>query len=262
MTDRLLSRFDDELRRAKRWSAGDDPLPVLEALGYAVALHLVGELEAVSTASRGALALAGRGAIDASRTFAAAGSEDADAYEEAARLGELGVRLLAGKGAGSLDGVPADAMDPTDGRIARMLRGELDGLSAGACAVRCMKRDDARPRVLRAVERRATEDAAALGAERIRLAAADAAPVRAPEDGRLVATLEDTLLEAVYFPAERQLAVYAASATFLQVVGTGVTPRDAKPGYWLGDVDASAGPTLELEVRIAGRVVRWGVDLE
>jgi hypothetical protein len=280
MAERLLERFAEDARRASRWAPPDDPFPVLEALGYAVVLHLVGGLDAVPADARAAVLAASKAALDAAATFDTDEADDADAYARACRLAALGARLLAGEAAGALDGLPADAIDPTDRRIVRMLGGELDGISAAACAVRCLRRDDPRPRLLwsiaaRAAEAEADEPLRAIGndgagvdeARRahitapLRLAAADPAPIRPPDEGRFVGALEDTLLEAVFFPAERQLAVYAATPAFLQVLAPGLTPKDVKPGYFLGQLAPEVGETLDLEVRVGDRSFRWGLSI-
>jgi hypothetical protein len=263
MAEALVERFLEDARRASRWARGEDPFPVLEALGYAVALHLVGALDHVPSSARAALLEAAEAALDAARAVGGDDPDDAEAYARGALLGALGARLLAGEPAGALRGVPADALDPTDRRVMRMLAGELDGLSAAACAVRCMKRDDPRPRLLWTVDAGASAARASQRPEPLRLAAADPAPIRPPDEGRFVGALEDTLLEAVFFPEERQLAVYAATPAFLQVLAPGITPKDVKPGYFLGELapDVDVGAPLELDVRLGDRTFRWGLTL-
>ncbi len=261
MSERLRERFADHVRRATRWAEGDDPFPVLEALGYAIVLRLVDGLDEVPAADRAAILGVAADAIRAARAYEGDGEEDAEAYARGAAIGELAMRLLAGKPAVELEGLPADAMRPTDRRIVRMLKGELDGLSAAACAVWCLRAGDDRARILWSVERQLAADTASNAEEPLRLAAAEPASVRPPDDGCFLGAYEDTLLEAVFFPEERQLAIYCAPPAFLQVVASGLTPKDVKPGYWLGDVAADAGPTRELEVRVGERVLRWGVDL-
>lgn len=261
MADRLLERFADDVRRALRWTEADDPFPVLEALGYAIVLRLVGALEETPARERAALlAVSGR-ALPAARAFRGERGDDADAYGRGAAIGELGARLVAGGPPGDLDALPADALDPTARRIARMVRGELDGLSAGACAIRCMRMGDERARLLWSVERTLDAEAAHEVEAPLHVAAAEPARVRSPDDGRFLGSYEDTLLEAVFFPEERQLAIYCATPIFLQVIAPGLTPKDVKPGYWLGEVAADAGPTLELEVRVGERALRWGLGV-
>jgi hypothetical protein len=265
MPEGLVERFAADVRRASRFSPGDDPFPVIEALGYAIVLHLVGALDGIAESERRSLLSVSKAALDAARAFGRGEDDDpddAEAYAQGARLGELGSRLLEGETSPRLEGLPADALDPTDRRVLRMLRGELDGLSAAACAVRCLMRDDARPRLLWTIAQDALEEARRCAPPApLRLAAADPAPIRPPDEGRFVGALEDTLLEAVFFPAERQLAVYAATPAFLQVLAPGLTPKDVKPGYFLGELAPGLGPAIELEVRLGDRTFRWGLTL-
>src|SRR5690606_18185815 len=119
-------------------------------------------------------------------------------------------RSLARAGLERLEGrpgeAPADPMHPPDGSLLTMLRGQPDGLSAGQRAAHVGGCEPCR-RTLRVLDLAEGRGAPS----QLAVAAAAAAPMRAPTEGRPLARLEDPEAEAVLFEegGERRLAVYA-----------------------------------------------------
>lgn len=261
MRERFERAWAERVQRVRQWRRGDDPTPVLEALAQAVVWHLVDAIDAVSPEDRAALEEIAPAAVAAAREQAMAGPGDREAWLEAVALAELGRRLLGGEARPDLAGLPSDLRRPTPRRLAAMLDGRLDGLSAATCAVWCLRHAPEEARLLWTLGGEPVEPAAGED-EPILVAAAEPEPMRAPDEGRVVATLGAPAVEAVWFAADRQLALYAADEVYVTFTAPGVTTRDLRPGYWLGTVDAPETVALSGQLRVGDRVSRWDLSLD
>lgn len=230
MRDGRRQAWERALQRIGAWREGDDPEPVLEGLALLVVLDLAGDLEMLSAADRTVLRERGRRALLAGPP--AHDAPDPEDWQHARDLARAGLSLVDGRPARA----PADPLHPTDGALIRMLRGEPDGLTAAARAAHVRGCDAClgRLRVLRMADGEATVPSLAV-------AAATAAPMRAPTEGRVVARLADPEVEAVVFEdgAERYLAIYASASEPVRLVAEGVTTQQMLSGYWLGRVGPS-----------------------
>lgn len=252
MSDRFEQVWAEGVHRVRDWQRGDDPSPVLEALGQAVVRHLVGILDRVDTGDREALLQASRPALAATRELALASAEDREAWLEAVALAELGRRLLAGEGAGDLSGVPRDLRRPTPRRTAAMLDGRVDGISAASCAVWFLLHDAGEPHLLWSLAEQAASTPSGDG-EPVLVAAAEPEPIRAPDEGEVVGRHGDPPVEVVWFASDRQLAAYAADDVYVALAAPALTSRDLRPGYWLGSVDPRAPSDMEVELKVGDR---------
>jgi len=254
MHEGLRTAWKSALDRVSGWRPGTDPAPVLETLSLALVLDLTGDLAAAPASELALLRERGR------RALLAAGAPEGT--PEADRQDAAWARALAGAGLDVIDpkpqprepSPPADPLRPSAGRISRMLRGELDGFSAGACALALRASADGALRVLAMAEGTAEEPLA--------VAAQDAPPVRAPSDGTLVARLDEPEVEALLFPepTPRRLAVYAAASDPVRLVADGVTTEEMLPGYWIGRL-AEGVLRVEAELHVGDGAVPWSFDL-
>ncbi|MFW6066981.1 MAG: hypothetical protein ACOC97_01485 [Myxococcota bacterium] len=263
MHERLQRAWAERVHRASQWRRGEDPTPVLEALAQAVVLHLVQALELASERDRTVLEQAAGPALAAAREGALGDATERDGWLDAVALAELGRRLLRGEAPGALTGVPGDPRRPTPRRMASMLDGRLDGLSAAACAVWCLRHDTAEPRLLWRLGAEGDDEDRRQASEPppVLVAAAGPDDMRDPAEGRVIAHHPEARAEAVWFAAERQLAVYAADDVHVRLSGAGLAMRDLRPGYWLGEVDPDAPSPLRIALQIGGRSFDWHLPL-
>jgi hypothetical protein len=132
-----------------------------------------------------------------------------------------------------------------------MLRGEPDGLSAAACAIRVASSavDRAKLDVLRFARE----------PERLRVAAQEEEPVRDPSAGRFVGVLDRAKIEAVLF-GDRELALYAAADDVLRVEAEGAVTMQMLPGYWLGRVSPDV-KRVRATIELGDERIEWSIDL-
>lgn len=261
MRERFEAAWAERVQRARQWGSGEDPTPVLEALGQVVVRYLVGALDAVDAEDAQALRSVAPSALTAAKERALAHPPDRDAWLEAASVGELGLHLLEGGDPGDLHSVPGDLRRPTPHRLACTLDGRLDGLSAAACALWYLKHDPSEARLAWSTAQALSDEEASASEPPLLVAAAEPTPMRPPDEGRSVATRTDPDVEVVWFPDARELALYATEEAYVALTAPGVTTRDLRPGYWLGGVDPSAGPTLDATLTVGDRAVPWRIHL-
>lgn len=251
MADGLERALSLSVERCRRWRRTQDPTPVLDALGWLVALDLVRGASGVDPA---VVAQLGRqGPLAVARVEA--GTDEDDAL--AARVGRAGLGVL-GDPAGQPPGdAPADLTPPSPRRILRMLRGELDGLSAASCAARLARDGVDAAAVL------AMATSAGAPPTTIAVAAADPEPIRAPAEGRVVARLPAPGLEAVLFhsPPPRRLAIYAERSVPVRLTAAGAATEGMQPGYWIGRLDRRVRGALSATIRVGDREVAWTIPL-
>jgi hypothetical protein len=260
MRERFEATWAERVHRARTWQAGDDPEPVLEALGQAVVRHLVGALEEVPAEERQALEAVAGPAMAAARERALADPDEREGWLGSVAMAALGLRLLQGEPAGDLSAIPRDLRRPTPRRLTAALDGRLDGLSAASCALWYLVHGAGEARMIWSMVGGA--EPADADERPILVAAAEPAPMRPPREGRPIATRSDPDVEAVWFAAERELALYAREEVYVALTAQGVTTRDLRPGYWLGSVDAGVGPELGASLKVGDRVVPWRLQLE
>lgn len=149
----------------------------------------------------------------------------------------------------------SDLVRPSAQRLVRLLRGELDGVAAAHCAGWLANHPD-EAHLLRVM----AEAEGAPRPQRIAVAAASASQMRNPNEGKLIAALEDPPIEAVLFTSPRQLAIYAAEPVAVRLEAEGVTTEEIAPGYWIGKVSGGASQ-IEAVVHIGDRELRWTLEL-
>lgn len=255
MNDALMTQWRELAARALEWRAGDDPAPVLEALALSVALELTGDLPHARVAERDALRKVGQRAL----LFVGAPVEDEDDLEAlrmSAAIARDGLRALSGR---ALPDEEPAAIDPrwtiAPGDLVRLFGGRLDGLAAGSLAMRA-RRSDAALGELRALSRLARPEERTLA-----LAAAEAAAVLDPADGRPIGTLPALGAEAILFEgAPRRIAVYSEDPFPLRLVAPELTTEDVREGYWIGRVKGGA-IRIEAVLHAGDRVEPWLLDL-
>ncbi len=256
MTDALIGQWRGQLARADAWRAGDDPEPVLEALALSVALELTGDLARLPTADRERLRRLGQRAL--LHVGSARDDEDElEALRMAAAIARDGLRAL------SRRPTPAEERLRTDARVlvppgdlVRLVEGGLDGFAAGSLAMRARRSPALMAEIALLQRVREPEAAPAL-----RMAAADAAAVRDPSEGRLVGTLDALGAEAVLFDGSpRRLAVYAEDPQPLRLLAPELTTEDVREGYWIGRV-ADGVVRLEAALHAGERAEPWTLDL-
>ncbi len=234
--------------------------PVLEAAALGVVLEVMGELRRVPEHERRIVRDAARRALLRARptqdTETAEGEDDAQALRLAASLAREGLRALTGEPATSAR-APADAhtWHPPARSLVWMMRGAPDALAAASVALhveRCAACEMAVQ-----IARMSAESAVPL-----RVAAASAAPMLAPQAGRLVATREAPAAEAIVFEDGRGtlVAIYTAEPLPVRYVAEGLTTEDMRPGYWAGRC-APGAARLEGTLHVGDAAVLWMVDL-
>ena len=265
MSEQRRMGFEQSARRASRCRPGDDPSPVFDALGHALWLAALGELGQASAATRATLreqartVLLGLGALRGAAVEQDAGEQDeADAVAAEAALG--GLEAMAHAGLGALSGslrAPAAAskLHVPDATLARMYRGETDGLTAGRHALHMLGCERCR-RALAALRFGADW----LRAEPLAVAAAAPEAMRAPSEGRRVASLEQPALEAVLFDDGR-IAVYADGHEPVRLVAEGLTTEATLGGYFLGRI-AQGTTQLDATVYAGAESRRWTIALD
>lgn len=255
MNDGLIEQWRAQAARALGWTAGEDPLPVLEALALSVALELTGDLSQVPGAERDGLRKVGQRAL----LFVGAPIDDEDELEALRMCAELardGLRALANRPLEDEAPCPIDARKTTSpGDLVRLLGGRLDGFAAGSLAIR-VRRSEAALGELRALAR-----LAAPAPRTLALAAADPGVVLDPAEGRAVGSLAALGAEAVLFEGTpRRLAVYAEEPHPLRLVAAELTTEDVREGYWIGRV-AEGARCIEATLHAGERAERWRLDL-
>jgi hypothetical protein len=250
----LIEGWRERARGAARWTSGDDPEPVLEALAYSVALELTDDLRAVPGAERDALRKVGQ------RALLHLGGQERDedeleALRMCASIARDGLRALSGRPPPEEPALDARVLLPP-GDLTRLLRGELDGFAAGSLAMKARRSEAARAELR-------TLNALARPAERhLALAAADAAAVLDPAAGRPLGALPEAGAEAVLFEGPpRRLAVYAEDPAALRLVAPELTTEDVREGYWIGRVDEGAA-RIEATLHVGDRSHPWTLSLD
>lgn len=202
--------------------------PMLEAAALAVVLELEGSLSRVPERERRAVRDAARRALLRARRGPDDDDDDAESMHVAAGLAREGLRALTGEppATGELR-AGAGAWHPPASALIAMRRGAPDGLAAASVALhvgRC------------AACAAALQVSSGGGAALLRAAAASAAPMLAPQSGRIVGTRDAPGAEAVVFDDASGvlLAIYASEPVPVRYVGTGVTTEDMRAGYWAG----------------------------
>lgn len=234
MTERLWERW----RQAVDVARAGAP-EICEQSGWAVVLHVFGLLPETSEDERQAMRKALARALP---------SCDPDVRPVA----EAALRLL---GHGPVEDLPRDLVRPSARRLTRLLRGELDPIAAAHCAGWLDQHPDEAEllRILARAEGAATP-------RRIPVAAASAARMRDPSEGKLVDTREDPAVQAIWFGDSRELAIYAGEAAPVRLEAEGVTTREIAPGYWIGEV-APGLTSLDATVYVGDETLRWSLHL-
>jgi hypothetical protein len=252
MAEALKTAFYKKLEVLRATSALDD---LFEALGLAVVLRVTGELDDLPVGDRQELLRIGRKQVLAApfrgRSSTASpetGFDDED-RAHALAIARAGLHALSGKH--EFDAALGDRTSPPPSRLLDMLRGEPDGLSAAACAIRVAT--SAADREKLDVLRFAREP------ERLRVAAQEEEPVRDPSAGRLVGVLERAKIEAVLF-GDRELALYAAADDVLRVEAEGAITMQMLPGYWLGRVSPDVDRVCAT-IELGDERIEWSIDL-
>jgi hypothetical protein len=255
MTDALIGEWRRQLERAADWEAGHDPEPVLEALALSVALELTGDLGRVPTAERERLRKVGQRAL----LHVGAGRDDEDELEAlrmAAAIARDGLRALGRRPLPTEDEVADVRVLVPPGDLVRLLQGRLDGFAAGSLAMRVRRSAEAKAELAALRRLSAPEEARSW-----QLAAADAAAVRDPAEGRVVGTLEALGAEAVLFEGSpRRLAVYAEDPQPLRLLAPELTTEDVREGYWIGRVTEGVD-RFEATLHAGDRAEAWSIDL-
>jgi hypothetical protein len=261
MDDGLLQVFSESLATARSYKPGEDPTPVLEALGYALALAANAQLDALPVEERGAILECGTTALASSNAWMADHQDDAEDMDRSVAVGRAAVAWLEGRADTALDEVLGDATPPSPSRVLKMIRGELDGLSAASCAISLLRDPVARGQLQ--VLRMSGDSTAAHphGQEPIRAAAAAAADMRAPFDGELIAELDRPAVEFLIFRDEDavRLAVYAFESAPIRLVAQGVETEAMRAGYWIGRLVQPPPEKLSCDLHVGDEV--WSLNL-
>lgn len=263
MTASLRRRLLRELGRAAAWQHGQDPAPVLEALGYASFIEAIGARDLLGRDEAKTLRRAGREALLAFGPAETLGRDDRDDAEDQAIVRRR-MAAVAREGLAALERrgpAPRAAgmhLHPPSATLVRMLGGDVDGLTAGRWAMHLRTCASCKQEI--AIARSAAgelDDVRALA-----VAAARPATVQAPAKGRVVAEKKHPALEAVLFEDEtgRRLAVYAQRSAPLRLVADGVTTEDTLEGYWIGRVEPGV-TKVRAQIFVGEEVAAWEIDL-
>ncbi|KAF0168590.1 MAG: hypothetical protein FD160_3983, partial [Caulobacteraceae bacterium] len=139
MTSSLRRRLQRELKRAASWESGQDPAPVLEALGYASFIDAIGARDLLGRDEAKVLLRAGREALLAFGPDKTARGDDR-AEAEALAIATRKIAEVARAGLASLErrgrapDVAGTSLHPPTATLVRMLAGDVDGLTAGRWA--------------------------------------------------------------------------------------------------------------------------------
>lgn len=261
MTEGLRARLDHEIDQALQWQPGDNPSPVLAALGYALWARVLNELDhippdrirALSTTARRALLTLGTLRDEGEDTTA----DDTDAQAADQAINQL--QALAHAGLQALTTTPKPPkhqtkLHPPDQTLIRMFHGKAAPLTTARYAAHALSCKPCQQKVdaLRIAAQQAVE-------EPLAVAAAAPAGLRDPRDGRVVAVHEEWGLEAVLFD-DGHLAVYAEGNEPLRLVADGVVTEETLGGYWLGRVEPGV-VRLEAAVHLGGTQLQWSFAL-
>lgn len=257
MKDALISEWREHAQKAAEWQPGEDPASVLEALALSVALELTGDLARLPPSERDRLRKLGQRAL--LHVGGAIDEDDEDELEArrlCAAIARDGLRALSSRPLPEEKALPSRArstIPPAD--LARLVAGRLDGFAAGSLAMRVRRSREALAEL--ATLRRMSEPE-----ERtIALAAAEAAAVLDPAEGRAVGTLEAIGAEAVLFEGPpRRLAIYAEDPEPLRLVAPELTTEDVREGYWIGRV-AEGARRIEATLHVGDRAEPWIIEL-
>jgi hypothetical protein len=247
MADALKTAFYRKLEAVQSSGSPGERDPrarddLFEALGLAVVLRVTGELDDLPLDDRRELLRIGRREVLAARA-----EDEDDAY--AIEIARAGVHALSGKH--EFDSRLGDRSSPPPARLLGMLRGEPDGLSAAACAIRVASSaaDREKLAVLSLAEAPAV----------LRVAAQEEEPVRDPASGRRVGVLRGAEIEAILF-GDRELALYAAADHVIRVEAEGVVTQQMLPGYWLGRLPSGAD-RVQAVIELGEERIEWNIDL-
>jgi hypothetical protein len=253
----LHNSWQSHLERALSWQPGDDPEPVLEALGYVLVLKVVGKRDWLPPAQAKLLQKVGAQVLLALDT--SAGDED-DRVVMNRVADQANSALFWLKHPNKRLNVRSAEIHPSDARLVRVLNGQADGLTAGEVASHVTRCSACTERV----ELVLTTDRLARDDEGLALAAASPASVRPPSEGRTIGTRKrPTAAEAVLFEEKGRaprLAVYADEMVSVRVVAEGIKTENALAGYWLGRVKRGI-ERLEATIHIGDRSFTWKLKL-
>lgn len=266
MTASLRRRLQRELAQAASWEPGQDPAPVFEALGYASLVDAIGARDLLGRDEAKSLRGAGRKALLAFGPDATSRGEDEDEDAEDLAIARRKIAEIARAGLGSLERASAQpdaagtstSLHPPSRTLVRMLKGDVDGLTAGHWAMHIRECAACQNEI--AVVRMTAGETGDIGA--LAIAAARPASVRAPAGGRVVGEKKRPALEAVLFEDDtgRRLAVYAQASDPVRLVAEGVTTEDTLEGYWIGRVEEGVAE-LRAQAFVGDEVVEWVIQL-
>ncbi|MCC6877699.1 MAG: hypothetical protein IT378_25545, partial [Sandaracinaceae bacterium] len=148
----LIESWEQHAQAAQAWEPGRELEPVLGALALTVALELTGELGRVARAEREALKRVGQRAL--LHVGATDDEDELEALRLSAALARDGLRALSGRP--PADGAPSGLPVPAE-ELVRLAEGRLDGLSAGALAIRIRRDPRARAELSLLLELREPE---------------------------------------------------------------------------------------------------------
>lgn len=258
LTKRLIQKWRQGARVAGEWASGEDPEPVLDVLALSVALELTGALARVPSAERDALRKVGQ------RALLQIGGPDRDedeleALRMCAAIARDGLRALGGKPPPEERAASRDLrvlIPPGD--VIRLVRGDLDGFAAGSLAM-TIRRSEQAMAELRTFTRLEEPEERPLS-----LAAAEAAAVLDPQQGRAIGLHPTLGVEAVLFPdagSGARLAIYAEEPDSLRLVAPELTTEDVREGYWIGRV-APNTVHLRAVLHVGDSSQPWDLSLE
>lgn len=254
----LRQRIESELERADAWKQGNDPTPVLEALGYALTLDALQLRDLMSAPAAKRLRSIGRRALLA---WAPTSGEDDDAggmqaaSQQIQQIAQAGIDSL---GRGGAPRKQLHGLHPPSRTLARMLNGDLDGLTAGRYAAHMVGCKSCQ----RDIEVLRNVSVVSPDVSRFAIAAAKPPAVRPPAGGRVIADRKRPAVEAILFDDEdgRRLAVYAQANEPVRLVADGVTTEETLSGYWIGRLEGDA-QQLAATLYVGDQTFEWKLSL-
>ena len=225
----------------------------LEAAAWLVVLSEAGWLDRLPDVDRATLLERTPAAIRQARATALSDVEERESWLRCALLAEAGLRRLRHENLDYAE-LPADTLEPSPRRVRRTLAGELDGFSGASCANGLAQRGSGElawlaETILEAEQRP------------YRFVADPEKPIRDPDEGRRIDTIDDLEIDVVWFETDGQLALYAATPAPLSVKSEHGTTIDNKRGYWIGQFQCPLD-AIEIELRLGDDVRSWRPPLK